>query len=374
MPIHAPRRARRGAGATLAAAMIVLTGCSGATDEAVESASTPVAAEQPSTIAASAPATPGPATSTVEEVRFTSGDFELVGDLTLPAGSGPHGAVIVVHGDGPQTRTSTPGTDVVLARFVPAGYAVLVWDKPGSGESTGDFEPGQTLRQRAEILADGVRYLSDHDAVDGDRIGFWGLSQAGWVMPLALERSERVAFMIVVSGGGEDGIEQMGYQLGQRVVCEGRSPEEGHLVETYFPQVAKGPTFDDYIEAMAVLVGIEGWESFAGPDLKTEESWQPWPNDIDAYFDPMSVIDHTTIPVLAVFGEMDRFVDPVQGAAAYERALRAAGNPNYRVALIPGAGHTMLSQSTMCGSGGATSPQYLRVLDDWLEVLDASLA
>ena len=370
MPTDAPRRARRGAVALLVTALVAMAGCGGGADDAVEPASTPAPTEEPSP----ATPTPEPATPSVEEVRFTSGDFELVGHLTLPGGSGPHGAVIVVHGDGPQTRTSTPGTQEVLDRFVPAGFAVLVWDKPGSGESTGDFEEGQTLRQRAQILADGVGYLADHEAIDADRIGFWGLSQAGWVMPLALERTDDVAFMVVVSGGGEDGIEQTAYQLGQRVVCEGRTPEEGQLVETHFPQTAKGPTFDDYIDAMAVLVGIEGWETFAGPGLKTEADWQPWPAEIDAYFDPMSVIEHTTIPVLAVFGEMDRFVDPVQGAAAYKQALLRAGNPDYQIELIPETGHTMLSQSTMCGTGGAVSPRYLEVLDNWIAALDTALS
>ncbi len=304
-----------------------------------------------------------------KDMRFRSGDFELVGDLQLPDGSGPHPAVIVVHGDGPQTRTSTPGTSDILRIFGEAGFAVFAWDKPGSGDSTGEFDEGETLRQRAAILADGVGFLAEHPAIDGDRIGLWGLSQGGWVMPLALELTDDVAFMIVVSGGGEDSIEQLGYQLGQRVVCNGLPPEQGRLVEDYFPQTAKGPTYEAYTAAMEVLVEIEGWETFAGPEMRTEEEWQPWPAEIDAYFDPMTVIEHTTIPVLAVFGEMDRYIDPIQGAAAYERALQSAGNPDYHVELIPGVGHTMQTQSTMCGAGGATSERYLELLAQWADKL-----
>lgn len=84
----------------------------------------------------------------------------------------------------------------------------------------------------------------------------------------------------------------------------------------------------------------------------------------------MTVIEHTTIPVLAVFGDMDRYVDPIQGAAAYEQALRSADNPNYQVELIPGAGHTMLMQSTMCGGGGSTSERYLELLLQWARRLN----
>lgn len=306
-----------------------------------------------------------------QDMQFRSGEFTLVGDVHLPQGEGPHPAVIVVHGDGPQTRTSTPGTQDVIRIFGAAGFAVFVWDKPGSGDSTGEFEHGKTLRQRAEILVDGISAIAQHPAIDGDRIGLWGISQAGWVMPLALEMTDRVAFMIVVSGGGEDSIEQTGYQLGRRLVCEGLPPGEGRLVETYFPSTAKGPSYEDYAAAMEVLVEIEGWETFAGPELRTEADWQPWPLDTDAYFDPITVIERTTIPVLAVFGAMDRFIDPVQGAEAYGQALQSAGNPDFQVVLLPEVGHTMLTQSSMCGSGGSPSGRYLELLEEWAAKLGA---
>lgn len=188
-------------------------------------------------------------------------------------------------------------------------------------------------------------------------------------MPLALELTDDVAFMAVTSGGGEDGIDQLSYQLGQRVVCEGRTAEEGELVEANFALVAKGPTYEDYTAAMEVPTEIDGWENFAGPDIRSEDEWQPWPAEIDAYFDPITVIDHTTIPVLAVFGEMDRYVDPVQGATAYEEALDAARNPSFHVELIPGMSHTMQNRNTMCGSGSGTSSRYVELLDEWLASL-----
>jgi pimeloyl-ACP methyl ester carboxylesterase len=84
----------------------------------------------------------------------------------------------------------------------------------------------------------------------------------------------------------------------------------------------------------------------------------------------MTVIQTTKIPVLAVFGEMDRWIDPLQGAAAYEEALRSAGNPDYHVELIPGVGHTMLTQASMCGVGASTSARYLELLREWATKLN----
>lgn len=348
---------------------LLVTGCGGGDDSG--GGGGPVAAttqEQVSPTVASGDAVltePG-----AEEVRFSSGDFEVVGELRLPGGLGPYPAVVIVHGDGPQTRTSTPGTSIIQDRFGEAGFAVFVWDKPGSGESTGEFTEGETLRQRAQILADGIEALAGHDAIDGTEIGVWGLSQAGWVMPLALELGTDIAFMISVSGGGEDSIEQLAYQVSQQLVCErGITSDEADLVGRWGPQVAKSPTYDDYVRAMEILLAIDGTDRFIGDEIAAEGDWQPWPTDIDAYFDPMTVIAQTTIPVLAVFGEMDRFVDPVQGAAAYEQALQTAGNENYHVEVIAGTGHTMAAQETPCGSTGATSDRYLELLEDWISQL-----
>ncbi|MGD9147092.1 MAG: prolyl oligopeptidase family serine peptidase, partial [Anaerolineae bacterium] len=135
----------------------------------------------------------------VEEIQFRSGRFKVVGDLRMPVGKGPHPAIIMVHGDGAATRD---GHSHLLEVFLRNGYAVFSWDKPGSGESTGEFNrkgEWDVLTRRAEILVDGINLLVEHPQIDADRIGLWGISQAGWVMPKAIELSDHVAFMIVVS-------------------------------------------------------------------------------------------------------------------------------------------------------------------------------
>jgi pimeloyl-ACP methyl ester carboxylesterase len=312
---------------------------------------------------------------TTEEVRFRADGFELAGDLILPGRPGPHPAVIVVSGSGSQTRDSTPGYSAVRRTFGAAGFAVFSWDKPGTGASTGEFDEEHTLTERAAILLEGIRALGERPDIDAQRIGLWGLSQAGWVMPLALEGNPDIAFMVVVSGGGEDSIDQMAFQVSEQLACEGLSAAEAELVETYGAQAAKGATYELYTEAIEILLEIPGTERFIGNSAAPEDEWQPWPSDIDAYLNPMDVIEHTTIPVLAVFGEMDKNIDPVQGAAAYEAALQAAGNQNYRVETIPGVGHTMQRQATGClgEPGGAFSERLVELMDEWATMLAATL-
>jgi hypothetical protein len=62
--------------------------------------------------------------------------------------------------------------------------------------------------------------------------------------------------------------------------------------------------------------------------------------------------------VLALFGELDKAVDPVQGAEAYEAALQAAGNPDYQIEFLSNVGHVFVTDS-----------RYLRILEAWVQHL-----
>jgi hypothetical protein len=310
----------------------------------------------------------------VEEIRFRSGRFRLVGDLRMPEGEGPHPAIIMVHGDGPivrddpRTRTTyVPAMEIFLRN----GYAVFSWDKPGSGESAGKFN--RLTKERAAILADGIEVLAEHPAIEPTRIALWGISQAGWVMPLTLEQTDKVAFMIVVSGGGEPGVEQYAYQVGQKVACAGGTAEQAALTEQSWSRAFNATGYDEYREAMEILLEIPGVKALTGEEIQEKRSWIPLRKDNpNAFFDPMDIMEHTTIPVLAFFGELDKNIDPVQGAEAYEAALQKAGNQDYQVVFIPGVAHTLVPDETGCLNeswGTRLAPEYLETMEAWLQHL-----
>ncbi len=310
----------------------------------------------------------------IEEITFRSGEYLLVGELRMPPENALHPAIIMVHGDGDATRHGSVPFEPLIEIFLRNGYAVFSWDKPGSGESSGELN--NWLAERSAILVDGIEALAQHPAVEPTRIGLWGISQAGWVMPRTLEQTDNVAFMIAVSGGAEDIIEQGAYQLGQRVLCAGGSAEQAALVEEQQSRAQKATTYAEYRVAMEALLGIPSLETHLGSNVIDEQEWEPLPRDWDVFFDPMDVVERTTIPVLAFFGELDMNIDPVQGAKAYETALRRAGNPFSRVISIPGVAHLLFPAETGCqdllgtGSGSQEyAPEYLVTLEDWLRHL-----
>src|SRR5215467_9659729 len=74
-----------------------------------------------------------------EEVHFRCGDHTLAGTLVLPGTPGPHPAVAFVLGSGPADRTYYGMAPHLWSHFAGHGFACLSWDKPGVGQSTGDY-------------------------------------------------------------------------------------------------------------------------------------------------------------------------------------------------------------------------------------------
>jgi pimeloyl-ACP methyl ester carboxylesterase len=77
-----------------------------------------------------------------ETITFQSGNYKIVGELRIPKTDNNHPLVIMVHGDGPAYRNYFAKVKVSMLR---AGYATLMWDKPGFGESTGNFSKLETI-------------------------------------------------------------------------------------------------------------------------------------------------------------------------------------------------------------------------------------
>src|SRR6266516_6650460 len=74
----------------------------------------------------------------VEPVAFQNGDVRLAGILVTPGRAGPYPAIVFIHGSGPSTREAR-AWKLHANAFNQRGFAVLVYDKRGSGQSTGDL-------------------------------------------------------------------------------------------------------------------------------------------------------------------------------------------------------------------------------------------
>ena len=299
---------------------------------------------------------PQPARPSVEEITFQSGEFTIVGDLRTPSGTGPFPVILFVHGSGPADRTFFGYYLPIMERMLGAGYAVFSWDKPGTGQSTGQVDnTPRVLHKRAQIVLDAIEVMKARRDIDDKHIGLWGISQASYVMPLALSQSEDIAFMICVSCGGMSGHDQGAYLNTLQSICAGVPEEQADELKRLLSEFDKARTYETYagyvhyretLDALAEIASVTPDNSSRG--VIPEAAWQANNPEIESWWNPIGVIEQTTIPVLAIFGDKDPNGEAIQGAFAWRKALERAGNPNFRVEHLPGVGHAMEKSQTGC--------------------------
>jgi hypothetical protein len=293
-----------------------------------------------------------PQSATIEEITFQSGEFTLVGDLRLPKGTGPFPVVLYVHGDAPGADRTFFGMYLpIMERMLRAGYAVFSWDNPGAGESTGATSSDGRTQQHAQIVLDAIEVMKANPDIVPGRIGLWGVSMAGWVMPRVLMASDDVAFMICQSCGSMSGIDEFVYLTVAQGYCGGVPDEDADRLEILLAEFAEARTYDTYegyLHYRQVLDDLAALRSatVAAP-VVPEAAWMA--ND-PAYgsWSPVHVFEQVRIPVLAIWGERDTKVDPIRAAHAYRDALEQAGNLSYRIEIIPGVDHTLAPSETGC--------------------------
>jgi pimeloyl-ACP methyl ester carboxylesterase len=130
----------------------------------------------------------------VTETRFKADDAELAGRLLLPAGDARVPVVVLVHGS-----EQASGREIfsLQRQFPAAGIGAFVYDKRGTGGSTGTFTHG--YRRLAADAAAAVREARRLAGKRVSRAGLHGGSQGGWVAPLAATLTP-VDFVIAAYG------------------------------------------------------------------------------------------------------------------------------------------------------------------------------
>ncbi len=76
-------------------------------------------------------------------------------------------------------------------------------------------------------------------------------------------------------------------------------------------------------------------------------------------YDPRPALERLEIPILAVFGELDRIVPPERSKTIIDALAPIASGPRETV-LLPGVGHQLRA-----GKGEDWSPAYWQVLETW---------
>ena len=255
---------------------------------------------------------------TVLDLEVQHDDAVISASLHFPSElNGPVPVVIVVPG-------SDWGTREYFLPYVPAindiGYAVLLYDKQGTGKSTGNFiqvssvNSEKTIRERAEIVAALVHYLKNLDTVDTGKVGLLASSQGTWVAAEVYKSTGAIAFIMNYSGG---------------VASVGASDFYDEQMDDAQLSIEDGNALVDSFS------GIKG-------------------------YDPLPIIAEMEIPVLWVYGELDR-----SHPGLYDKSmLEQLGKPNFQVNLLPNVTHDLIDTTTNDISG-----EMIQVSMSWLASL-----
>ncbi|MFD5666043.1 alpha/beta hydrolase [Streptomyces anthocyanicus] len=133
----------------------------------------------------------------------------LAGTLSLPAGPGPHPAVLLLHGSGPLDREgNTPRLPLNLGRpladaLAAAGVAALRYDRRGAGSTPGAWEESGFTDNRRDASA-ALRALAAHPDIRPDAVGVVGHSE-GALHAMTLAARQEVAAVVLLAGFAREG-------------------------------------------------------------------------------------------------------------------------------------------------------------------------
>lgn len=111
-----------------------------------------------------------------ERLDFDSGGDRCAAWLTLPPSSGPHPAVVLVHGLGATRDMMLPQYE---QHFAAAGIATLSFDYRFTGASGGQPRQRISIPEQCRDVHAAIAFLQRHPRVDAGRIGLWGTSLGG---------------------------------------------------------------------------------------------------------------------------------------------------------------------------------------------------
>ena len=303
-----------------------------------------------------------------EDVRFSNGDVQLAGTLISPSTGGRHSAIILVHGSGAENRAYI----LPFARFlIRRGVAVLGYDKRGAGGSTGDWNTASFEDLAGDVVA-AFEYLKTRSDIDSAQIGLLGVSQAGWIMPLAAVRAKDLAFLISISGAGVPPAETTIDQAQNEMTALGMKPQTVAdivaIMKLQYQFARTGQGWDEYASAREKLAARIGRPPDTMPGTPGDPYWQSIRQSY--FYDPAPTLRQLRVPVLALFGELDNNILAEKNRAAWEAALKGGGHRDYTLRILPRANHyqweAKIGSNAEMMSLQRFVPEYFTTIQDWL--------
>jgi len=218
-------------------------------------------------------------------------------------------------------------------------------DDRGYGCSEGGDINDATISERADDIKAGLDYLRDRREIDASRLGLLGISEGGNIGPMIAAADPSIRALVILAGSAANGKEILEWQVRyDTALIEGVTDKERDRI------------------LKQRMMDVEKWIS--------EGKTSRWRKSFVEY-DPLPTARHVLCPVLIVHGDRDANV-PVQHAHLLAEAMRASGNADVTVRILPNRNHLFLEDP----DGRFTDKRYLKLLrntntlsDDFLKIV-----
>jgi dipeptidyl aminopeptidase/acylaminoacyl peptidase len=232
-------------------------------------------------------------------------NIPLAGMLFLPEGEGPFPTAVVIHGSGPSRRNSVWYLSVAK-HLQDNGIAVLLPDKRGCEKSGGEWV-GADFEKLATDATSAAKFVKYQNSFSPSVIGLIGMSQGGWIAPVAATITEDVSFVASVSGAAVTTDEQLLHE------------EVNNIAPYTYKFIARmiAPITSNMIKKREYFVPFVG-------------------------FDPIPYWKRIDVPVFMGYGENDKNV-PVDECV---KRLKENGLHHFKIKTYPQGGHAIVDVDT----------------------------
>ena len=295
------------------------------------------------------------------EVQIPYSQGVLGGELLTPPFPGQHPGVVLLHGSGAADRHA-PYLVPIRDYLVHHGIAVMLFDKPGSGSSTGDWRH-QTFYDRLEQARAVITFLQQRADIKASQVGLYGLSQGAWITLLAAASYPDIPFIIPVSGPGMRPVDQDIYYIEHVMRADGFSDIQIQKASQYVQEILNAAyenrPYAEVADQFIHPIDREPWYSYY--PIPDADMWEYFRRNASLQYDPRQWLTEIKCSVLAIFGASDLLLPVDRSVQAYQEFLTKAGNEDVTIKVFPNAGHLLTHPST-----GELAPGYLELITDWL--------
>jgi uncharacterized protein len=285
----------------------------------------------------------------LQHIEVVSGAVTLRGTLRVPTGVVRPPVVVLSHGSGNAISATTmyEATSDYLAR---RGIAVVNYDKRGSGRSSGRWQSA-SFDDLADDVVAVVRHVRGAFGPRLGPIGVWGISQAGWILPIAASKESSIAFLLLASPPAVSVAAQELSRVEHEMRADGFTDLDVGEALAFVNEVVKSENTEPQRKRLlARIAGVKDkrWAKYPAVLMVpgTSEALEEGLRIVQAGQGQIANLERLSCPVLVLYGDKDQMVRVDENEPKMRKALARARTKDVTIRIFNNADHLLAPSTT----------------------------